>query len=368
MFFLCFNGYLSFYVFITVLLFPIVSFLMSLPGILSIHMELTAGAVSVRKGQEAPLRVQIHSRFPLPSGRAQVLLTVCNTLTGETQEEQLFFTSCRGTQAVGHKVSSPTCGKVVCQLSKGLAWDYLGLIPLPLRLPKPVSVLFYPAPLPVYLTAEAVSMPDGEGDSYSKTKAGDDPSELFGLRDYREGDKQSRIHWKLSQKTGQTLVKELGLPVADHIFFLIEPNGSGQEDDALLDVFATLSGFLAERGAAHRAGFEDGLGQNLCLMEVTGPEDIRPVLGALLAAGRRTGLPALEDQTLPTGVSHVLYLTCAPNKDLVSLLRERMPSARLSVLQVSEDPEQIKPLFHPGAEYKLLRAKAPAQGLNGSQL
>ncbi len=367
-FFLCFNGYLSSYILICTLLFPIVSFLASLPGMLSIRLGLSVGAFSVRKGQEAPLRLQISSRFPLASGRAQVTLAVHNTLTDETAEEQLYFTACRGTQAVGHHLTFSSCGKVVCRLTRGLAWDYLGLIPLPLRLPEPVSVLFYPAPVDVYLTAETVAISGGEGDSYSQTKAGDDPSELFGLREYREGDKLSRVHWKLSQKTGQTLVKEFGLPITDHFFFLIEPNGSGLEDDALMDVFVTLSSFLSEQGAAHRAGFRDNSGQRLHLMEITGPEDARLVLGALLTAGYWQDLTGLDDQELPAGVTHALYLTCSPKNSIVSLLQTRMPSARLSVLHISEDPDAAKPSLPPEAEYTLLLTDSLAEGLNGFYL
>ena len=40
-----------------------------------------------------------------------------------------------------------------------------------------------------------------ESDSYSTIKGGDDPSEVFAIREYREGDRLQRIHWKLSYET-----------------------------------------------------------------------------------------------------------------------------------------------------------------------
>ena len=57
------------------------------------------------------------------------------------------------------------------------------------------------------------------------------------LRDYREGDRLSRIHWKLSQKMGRTLVKELGLPLSDHLLFLLDLKRRRLEADLLLDAW-----------------------------------------------------------------------------------------------------------------------------------
>ena len=99
-----------------------------------------------------------------------------------------------------------------------------------------------PGGVPPALALGEQPLPDGEGDKYSPHKPGDDPTELFGLRPYREGDRLSRIHWKLSQKTGQTLVKELGLPVSERVLFLLDLTGPGEEISLQLDAFATLSG------------------------------------------------------------------------------------------------------------------------------
>lgn len=369
-FFFCFNGYLSLYTLLLTLACPLASLLLSLPSILLIRLELALGAPSARKGQELFLRLKIGSRSPIAGGRAMATLTVRNTLTGEAQTERLAFTPCRGRQAVEHKLISPSCGQIVCELSQCRATDYLGLFPIPIRRPKKsrCTAVIYPALCDPDLSFQPVSMPDGEGDSYSPKKPGDDPSELFGLREYREGDKLSRVHWKLSQKTGQTLVREFGLPVTDHILFLLELNGSGPETDALLDAFFTLSHFLSERDAAHRVCFWDGVADHAALLEIASAEDVRPVLEALLVTGRRASLPPLSDESLPGGVSHILYLTGRLNRDLAAGLRLRMPSARLTVIQASEDSELPQPEVPSGAELSIIRPKRVAQGLNGLRL
>ena len=52
-----------------------------------------------------------------------------------------------------------------------------------------------------------------DSDRFSTYKKGDDPSEIFDIREYADGDKIQRIHWKLSSKTGDLMVKEGSLPL-----------------------------------------------------------------------------------------------------------------------------------------------------------
>ena len=140
------------------------------------------------------------------------------------------------------------------------------------------------------------------------------------------------MHWKLSQKAGQTLVKELSLPVSDHILFLLDLNGSGWDADLLLDAFATLSDFLVQQGIAHRVGFLGKAG-GFRLMELTAPQDTRPALEALLTLEGRAPLPPLAREDLPGGVSHALVLTARTREPLLALLRDRYPSARCTVIR-----------------------------------
>lgn len=50
-----------------------------------------------------------------------------------------------------------------------------------------------------------------DSDEYSMRHPGDDPSETFALREYVPGDRVRSIHWKLTEKTGEVIVRQLGL-------------------------------------------------------------------------------------------------------------------------------------------------------------
>ena len=376
-FFICYNGYLSLYVFALSLLFPVLAFFFSLPGMLGARVTLgyedrDAGAVrGARKGEAVPLRIRVWNATPCISGRIRARLTVENTLTGQREEEHFTFTASSHPQVLEHQLSSPTCGQVVCRLDKLWVSDYLGIFSLPLgrRRRQEAAVFFWPSVAGVDLAVQEGNMPDAQGERYSQRKPGDDPTELFALREYREGDRFSRIHWKLSQKMGKPLVKELGLPIADHLFFLLDLNGTGVEADTLLDAFATLSHFLAERETAHRVGYWDTRGNRLRCLEISQPEDLLPVWREILSSQGLAPLPALEGEALPAGVSHCLYLCCMPQPSLLGALRAQYPAARLSVLQAAESwttaRESRSDTLGGEAQLTVLRPGRIAENLNG---
>ena len=72
-FFVCFNGYLSLYVFVLSLVLPVVSLLLSLPGMLGIRVSLTTGrqedpnATAPEKGRPFPCSWRYGTPLPSPA-------------------------------------------------------------------------------------------------------------------------------------------------------------------------------------------------------------------------------------------------------------------------------------------------------------
>lgn len=359
LFFICFNGYISFYIFVLSLALPLVSLAASLPGMLTMRVCLLLQDGSgffahARKGQSLPLRLEARTPWPLPCGQVKLRLTVENTLTGRRRQEKLILNVGGKPLVLEHSLTSSTCGLVACSLSKVRACDLLGLValPVPMKGRERRGAFFFPAVYAPVLGLQPTQSPDSEGERYSQAKPGDDLTELFGLRDYRPGDKLSRLHWKLSQKAGRALVKEPSFPLADCLLFLLDFNGQGPEADVLLDIFATLSGFLLQQGVAHRVGYREG--QGLALLELASPEDSRPALEAVLAAGGQAALPTLQAADLPAGISHLLYLCCVPDARKARLLQDLCPRARFSGFCAGEGP--VGPAFTAVAPGKVVEA------------
>ena len=87
LFFLCYDGYLSYYVFFLSLLLPLFSLVLSLPGMLLLRLELSLSGPDpalgrCRKGEAATLRLTARCPWFLTGSRVKLRLTVKNTLTG----------------------------------------------------------------------------------------------------------------------------------------------------------------------------------------------------------------------------------------------------------------------------------------------
>ena len=41
---------------------------------------------------------------------------------------------------------------------------------------------------------------DSDSEEYDKHNAGDDPAEIYQIREFRQGDKMSRVHWKMTAR------------------------------------------------------------------------------------------------------------------------------------------------------------------------
>lgn len=329
-FFICFNGYFSMYVFLLSLALPVLSLLLSLPGMLTLQVTVCVpgeeGTPHTAKAQPVPLHVAAVTKSPLPAGRARLRLSITNHFTGEAQAEKLEFSPSRMPQILEHKLTSGTCGVISCQLTKARAYDLLGLFWLPVRLKKAGRCQLVVMPTvhrPILGLGQTCSW-SSDGERFSPHKPGRDPTELFGLRDYRPGDRLSRVDWKLSQKTGELLVREASLPLADQALLLLDLSGTGLESDGLMDVVATLTQFLIEEKLEYMVGFSQA--GRWVFLPVTEPEEALLAEETVLrTADCRSPKPP---QDMPGGVSRVVYLCPKPDLALLGQLSKKYPGAR----------------------------------------
>lgn len=99
----------------------------------------------------------------------------------------------------------------------------------------------------------------GEALVYDSLRSGDDASEVFKLREFQDGDKLKNIHWKLSAKMDELIVRENGFPKACSTVLILEGVGavSGKNkrrqkaSEAFLQVAASLSFSMMDKECPH---------------------------------------------------------------------------------------------------------------------
>ena len=96
---------------------------------------------------------------------------------------------------------------------------------------------------------------------YSDKKAGNDPTEIFAIREYAPGDKIRNIHWKISAKMGQTMVKDYGLPLFEKDTVIIEKfsNKNVSVANEIYDLLYSLIYAMTQRGFGLNVCFVNGI-------------------------------------------------------------------------------------------------------------
>lgn len=101
-----------------------------------------------------------------------------------------------------------------------------------------------------------------DSDEYSQEKPGDDPSEVFELRNYADGDNLNKIHWKLSSKGEDLIVKEYSLPMTKTEVILVELWAESSEEgrkniDCIYQTAYAAGNYLCKNGVPFELAYFD---------------------------------------------------------------------------------------------------------------
>lgn len=121
-------------------------------------------------------------------------------------------------------------GNYLFELDRIRVYDLTGLFYMSKRVFKTASVLVLPEPVDVELRiSERTRNFYGDADVYDDFHPGHDSSEIFDVRPFREGDRIQRIHWKLSAKNDELLIREDSQPCACPLVLCLDGWGRGKK-------------------------------------------------------------------------------------------------------------------------------------------
>lgn len=307
LFYVMFTGWLAGYVLALVILVPVMSLLLSLPGILGLRVSLRPDAGG-RRGQPVKLALLARNRARLPVGRVAARFVFENRLTGERAKEAVHFPLGCGDEALGRLFAAPNCGVVECRAQFLRAYDLLGLFPVPLRPVPTVSMLVRPDPSgrpPLGMAQDAL------GENTIRQEKGVS-LEDYSVRDYREGDTLRSVHWKLSSKLEQLVVRQAEGGQQADLLLLFDCWGTPERLNLLLERLAACSAYLQGYGRGHDLCWHGSGANELCREHVESPADFERFLwrvGSQRAPAGPTDVRALHGR-LEAAVppSHIFYI------------------------------------------------------------
>lgn len=131
------------------------------------------------------------------------------------------------------------------------------------------------------IAADEVYKYDMESFRYAEGRTGTDPGETAGIREYVPGDSIKAIHWKLTAKTGQTLIREFGYPIDAKLLLLSDKRG---QDSGQTELTLSLSASLIRQSLPHVFGWYDEREKRFICEHISQTDDIYKIMPAFFRA------------------------------------------------------------------------------------
>ena len=286
------------------ILYAALAVVMTFAGGRALTVRLTAQGEQA-KGIPARAAMLLRNRSWFPVFRCDAVITAENLLTGVRSNTKLVCGILPKKSRVSEfTVGDACCGEMQLQLERLTVGDPLRILfrEIPAK-DVQTEILIRPEIAGTGIRTELLDQYDMESFRYADNRVGSDTSETVSIREYADGDSMRSIHWKLSAKTDDLLVREPGFPIDNRLMVIADKrlsdpdkNDNSERQDRLTKITElteaalAVSFSLAGRGIRHRFGWHD-LRQDIWRTEdITATEDVIRILRSFLSS------PVQEDE------------------------------------------------------------------------
>lgn len=300
LFYILYTDIFSLYLLLCALIVPV----LLLGSLLTVRRKVSAslecGRTSCVHGDRVPVIISLTNRSILTASFCAIKLKLKSAVYGKpsyvTVTTPLYS---RNTQQIRILLCAQQCGMTEVSIERIKLCDVMRLFSIKAKAKshsEPLNICVFPA---VFAAEPELSFSGkGEGDVFSKHRSGDDPSEIFQLREYQPGDKMNRIHWKASVKQNDYIVKDYSMPLPNDIAIIICPSSGSfydrtqdplSEYSEVVTTAASLSAALCDAEAQHSIIWQSE--NNRCTYPVCDTESYMSVFSLFLSCPTDPEMP-----------------------------------------------------------------------------
>ena len=203
-----FHSYVNFLLLMGFIVFPVYSVLALYKVKRELSFEIMVPMESMEKKEEFYARFVMNNPTWFPLVNATVKLIVGNPFY---QEEGIHYLNmpvrAKRQTEVTYPVEMDYCGRFAVRAEEIRLMDLLGIVETTIVLSEEKECMIFPKGEPRSREAGQLYM-KGVSEAMESREKGYDFSEVSGIREYIPGDKLQNIHWKLSVKKDELMVKE----------------------------------------------------------------------------------------------------------------------------------------------------------------
>lgn len=240
--------------FVMMICFPLVSYVVHLITIPFLSCSIESPSAITTTDAHYPFYFHIKNRSLFPIVRCVAVVEVRHLMLdiSETKHYSFAISSHCHTREKQELVM-PHHGTYELHLKQLICYSFFSLFQIKKRIRNKTTLIRLPSITPISPPDLLPNTPSFDGDSFSQTTSGDDPSEIFAIREFKDGDSMKKIHWKLSSKTDSFLVRDDSFPLTKRtiLFFAVTQETADdfptRLDEALAFTLSLGLFFVSER-------------------------------------------------------------------------------------------------------------------------
>ena len=337
--------------------FVLLVIMIALPVIMFIQLLITKYSTTVEfsfpenitvKNEDFPVQLCIVNRSIFPVGRAEAHIEYYNIFNNQINTFELQFPiQAKNTQRVTFKLNSRFCGVIKLKTAYISIYDALRIFRMKVGKNIDSQITVMPEGYDITGTVSPVSRVDDESQIFSEHRPGDDPSEVFDLREYIPGDKINRIHWKLSSKSHDFIVKEYSLPVDVPSMIFIDLKCYEDSDytlpvyDTLIETAVSVSRLLIANERIHKIAYFNAGKRDFIEKDIDSITALSAALQEMLISVNDNLFCEVPTEYFKSGrcpsLSSLTFVTSSDDDDTLGCINENVDADIKNALIVSKN-------------------------------
>lgn len=209
--------------FAAIVMLPFLLILIKYITRLAIKSSWSVDGLQVLAGNKIGLNIDLKNNFIFPINRAEIKFVI-EDISGNSKECKIVTNFMPFmTRKCAFEIQPNYSGAITVRLVSITIYDYLCLTKTTQKRNSFIKLAVHPITNKIMLemspTATNVSE---ESDTHSTILSGNDKTQIFDISEYHEGDNVKDIHWKLSLKTDQYMVKKYSMPISNEINVFVD--------------------------------------------------------------------------------------------------------------------------------------------------
>ncbi|MBR6366564.1 MAG: DUF58 domain-containing protein [Lachnospiraceae bacterium] len=219
---------------LSVLVFvPVVAMIVSFLLSFCVKAYLVRGNYSASlPNKPTAFQIRLRNRAPISITKVECVLIASYLTSGKSEKIRVSATlTANETLDMRIPVAFKYCGLAQIRIKKIRIYDWLSLFRWSRKVNQKQSVVVLPEyTLMPIKNRNSIWHDITNSSRFHSTLVGEDPSEIVSFHSMQPGDKLQRVHWKLSAKSDDLMVKDFGMPLCSRVCLYVDMNYKTREE------------------------------------------------------------------------------------------------------------------------------------------